>query len=208
MRTDLCAEAIRLGRLVRELMGPQPPAEATGLLALMLLHDSRRDARLDDAGDIVVLEEQDRTRWHQTQIAEALPLVEQAFRDGPGPFSCAGGDCGSALPGGATAGYRLAADPAALRCSGPDDAFPGGLAEPRGSRGHGGRPRSGADPDRRAWPQGATCRTTTCCIPRARICCVGRAHSRRRRKPTRRRSALVNNQTERRYLERRLREVS
>ena len=87
VRTDLCSEAIRLGRLVRELMAPQPPAEATGLLALMLLHDSRRDARLDEAGDIVVLEEQDRTRWHQAQIDEAIPLVEQAFRDGPGPFS-------------------------------------------------------------------------------------------------------------------------
>jgi RNA polymerase sigma-70 factor (ECF subfamily) len=87
VRTDLCAEAIRLARLVGELMGPQPPAEATGLLALMLLHDSRRDARQDEAGDMVVLEEQDRTRWHQAQIAEAIPLVEQAFRSGPGPYS-------------------------------------------------------------------------------------------------------------------------
>src|SRR5271169_2466343 len=59
VRTDLCAEAIRLGRLVRTLMAPQPPAEATGLLALMLLQDSRRDARLDEAGDLIVLEEQD-----------------------------------------------------------------------------------------------------------------------------------------------------
>src|SRR5256714_4190093 len=58
VRTDLCAEAIRLARLVRALM-PQPPAEATGLLALTLLQDSRRDARMDEAGDIVILEEQD-----------------------------------------------------------------------------------------------------------------------------------------------------
>ena len=87
VRTDLCAEAIRLGRLVRTLMGPQPPAEATALLALMLLHDARRDARLDPAGDLVVLEEQDRRRWDQAQIAEALPLVEEAFRGGPGPFA-------------------------------------------------------------------------------------------------------------------------
>ena len=87
MRTDLCAEAIRLGRLVRTLMAPQPPAEATALVALMLLHDSRRDARLDEAGDLVVLEEQDRSRWDQTQIAEALPLVEEALRGGPGPFA-------------------------------------------------------------------------------------------------------------------------
>ena len=68
-------------------MAPQPPAEATALVALMLLHDARRDARLDEVGDIVVLEEQDRGRWNQAQIAEALPLVEEAFRGGPGPFA-------------------------------------------------------------------------------------------------------------------------
>src|SRR5437870_6866231 len=72
VRTDLCAEAIRLGRVVRSLLAPQPPAEATGLVALMLLHDSRRAARLDEAGDIILLEEQDRRRWDRKQIAEAL----------------------------------------------------------------------------------------------------------------------------------------
>src|SRR5271154_4736800 len=87
VRTDLCAEAIHLGRLVRSLITPQPSAEGTALLALMLLHDARRDARIDEAGDLVVLEEQDRTRWDQPQIAEALPLVEEAFRGGPGPFA-------------------------------------------------------------------------------------------------------------------------
>ena len=87
VRTDLCAEAIRLARLVRLLMAPQPPAEATALLALMLLHDSRREARLDAAGDLVLLEDQDRGRWNRAQIAEALPLVEEALRGGPGPFA-------------------------------------------------------------------------------------------------------------------------
>ena len=87
VRTDLCAEAIRLGRLVRTLTAPQTPAEATGLLALMLLHDSRRDARLDEAGDVVLLEEQDRTRWNRRQIAEALPLAAEALRGGPGPYA-------------------------------------------------------------------------------------------------------------------------
>jgi RNA polymerase sigma-70 factor (ECF subfamily) len=82
VRGDLCAEAIRLGRLVRGLMAPQPPSEVTGLLALMLLHDSRREARLDDAGDLVVLEEQDRGLWRQDSIAEALPLVAEAIRRG------------------------------------------------------------------------------------------------------------------------------
>src|SRR5580698_1412534 len=87
VRTDLCAEAIRLGRLVRTLMAPQPPAEATALVALMLLHDARRDARSDEAGDLIVLEEQDRSRWDQVQIAEALPLVDEALHGGAGPFA-------------------------------------------------------------------------------------------------------------------------
>jgi RNA polymerase sigma-70 factor, ECF subfamily len=87
VRRDLCIEAIRLGRLVRALMTPDPPAEVTALVALMLLHDSRRDARLDTAGDLVVLEEQDRSRWNADQIAEALPLVDDALRGGPGPFA-------------------------------------------------------------------------------------------------------------------------
>jgi RNA polymerase sigma-70 factor (ECF subfamily) len=87
VRADLCVEAIRLGRLVRSLMAPQPPAEVTGLLALMLLHDARRDARSNEAGDLVVLEEQDRSRWNHQQIAEALPLLEEALRGGPAPFA-------------------------------------------------------------------------------------------------------------------------
>jgi RNA polymerase sigma-70 factor (ECF subfamily) len=87
VRADLCAEAIRLGRLVRTLFGPQPPSEVVGLVALMLLHDSRRDARSDDSGNLIALEEQDRNRWDRQQIAEALPLVEEALRGGPGPFA-------------------------------------------------------------------------------------------------------------------------
>jgi RNA polymerase sigma-70 factor (ECF subfamily) len=91
LRADLCAEAIRLGRLVRTLMTSQPQGEVIGLLALMLLHDSRREARLDEAGDLVVLDEQDRNRWNQVSITEALPLVSEALRPrsgiGPGPFA-------------------------------------------------------------------------------------------------------------------------
>src|SRR6202008_626467 len=86
VRTDLCAEAIRLARLVHALMVP-PPAEAVALLALMLLHDSRREARLDDGGDLILLEDQDRSRWNRALIAEALPLVEPGLRAGPGPFA-------------------------------------------------------------------------------------------------------------------------
>jgi RNA polymerase sigma-70 factor (ECF subfamily) len=87
IRADLCAEAIRLARLVRTLLEPHPPAEATALLALMLLHDSRREARLDEAGDLVVLEEQDRNRWNKEQISEALVLVDERFSRTAGPFA-------------------------------------------------------------------------------------------------------------------------
>lgn len=87
LRTDLSAEAVRLARLVCALMAPEPPREAKALLALLLLHDSRRDTRLDAAGDVITLDEQDRTRWDQAQIAEALPLAADALADEPGPFA-------------------------------------------------------------------------------------------------------------------------
>ncbi|MBZ5704322.1 MAG: RNA polymerase sigma factor [Acidobacteriia bacterium] len=86
VRRELCAEAIRLGRMVCELMPGE--TEARALLALMLLHDSRRDARMGGNGDIVLLEEQDRGRWHREQIREGLALVESALRDGhAGPYA-------------------------------------------------------------------------------------------------------------------------
>lgn len=78
IRNDLCAEAIRLGRLLCELLPNEP--ENFGLLALMLLQDSRRQARVDDQGQLVVLEEQDRSRWDQNEIAEGIRLVEGALR--------------------------------------------------------------------------------------------------------------------------------
>ena len=88
VRRDLCQEAIRLGRLLVELTAALAPiAEARGLLALMLLHDSRRDARTDAAGDLVLLEDQDRARWDRAQIAEALVLVPAALRGGAGRYA-------------------------------------------------------------------------------------------------------------------------
>jgi len=84
IRTDLCAEAIRLGRVLRELM-PQEP-ENLGLLALMLLHDARRAARLR-AGRLITLEDQDRSLWDQNEISEGLQLVDEALRRHfPGPY--------------------------------------------------------------------------------------------------------------------------
>jgi len=80
VRADLCNEAVRLARLVSSLMPPQSAPEAKALLALMLLHDSRRAGRETAGGDIVLLEEQDRSLWDQAQIAEGLKLVEEALR--------------------------------------------------------------------------------------------------------------------------------
>ena len=80
VRQPLTAEAIRLGRMVSQLMPAQVPVQ--GLLALMLLHDSRRRARTTAEGDIVLLEEQDRSRWDQGQIREGLALVDAALRAG------------------------------------------------------------------------------------------------------------------------------
>jgi RNA polymerase sigma-70 factor (ECF subfamily) len=75
---DLTQQAIRLGRLLDELLPGRPAVQ--GLLALMLLHDARRDARTDDAGDLVLLEQQDRARWDHAQIAEGAMLVDRALR--------------------------------------------------------------------------------------------------------------------------------
>ena len=85
IRHELCAEAIRLARTLCELL-PQE-AESLGLLALMLLHDSRRDARTSSAGELVPLDEQDRSQWDRERIREGLELVEKALRlGGIGPY--------------------------------------------------------------------------------------------------------------------------
>jgi len=80
IRRELCAEAIRLGRVLCELQPGQ--AEAQALLGLMLLHDSRRDARVSTEGELVLLEEQDRSLWHAEQIREGTEIVELALRQG------------------------------------------------------------------------------------------------------------------------------
>ncbi|WP_182906754.1 RNA polymerase sigma factor [Microbispora sp. H13382] len=85
VRHDLASEAIRLARVLVRLMPDEP--EAAGLLALMLMHHARRAARLDEAGDLVVLEDQDRGRWDAGQIAEGVALLDGALGRGrPGPY--------------------------------------------------------------------------------------------------------------------------
>jgi RNA polymerase sigma-70 factor, ECF subfamily len=85
IRRELCAEAIRLARMLREIDSPEP--ENWGLPALMLLHDSRHLARVDGAGMLVTLDEQDRSLWDRDKIREGLVLVERALRQGrPGRY--------------------------------------------------------------------------------------------------------------------------
>jgi RNA polymerase sigma-70 factor (ECF subfamily) len=102
IRQELCTEAIRLGRFLTAAM---PDArEAGGLLALMLLHDARRDARVDQQGDLVLLEDQERRLWDQTQIAEGAALLDHILRSG------------------AAGPYALQAAIAALHCQAPSPA--------------------------------------------------------------------------------------
>jgi RNA polymerase sigma-70 factor (ECF subfamily) len=88
IRRELCAESIRLGRLVAALLPDLP--EATALVALMLLTDARKTARVDDDGDLVLLEDQDRAKWDRAEIDEGLELVLDALRasrGAPGPYA-------------------------------------------------------------------------------------------------------------------------
>jgi RNA polymerase sigma-70 factor (ECF subfamily) len=104
VRHDLCAEAIRLGKLVCVLMPDEP--EAFGLLALMLLQDSRRAARLSDAGELVLLDDQDRSLWDAGSIAEGLRVLARAEALGhPGPYQ---------LQAAIAAGHAQGLDPATI----------------------------------------------------------------------------------------------
>ncbi len=85
LRRELCDEAIRLARLLLALMPDE--SEVRGLLALMLLHHSRRDARVDERGDLVLLEDQDRSLWHVDEIAEGVELARAATAGGAGPYT-------------------------------------------------------------------------------------------------------------------------
>jgi RNA polymerase sigma-70 factor, ECF subfamily len=85
IRKELCLEAIRLGRVLIALMPEN--AETRGLLALMLLHDSRRGTRLDEAGELVLLSEQDRSRWDRSEIREGIEVLDEALAlNNPGPY--------------------------------------------------------------------------------------------------------------------------
>ena len=143
VRVGLCAEAIRLARVLVDLMPDEP--EACGLLALMLLHDARREARADADGNLVTLEEQDRSRWDRATIDEGLALLDGALRRGqPGRYqvhaaivACHAEAADAALDG-------LAPDRAALRRVGPPRAVAGRGTQPGGRDRDGRRSRRSA----------------------------------------------------------------
>jgi RNA polymerase sigma-70 factor (ECF subfamily) len=108
VRRELCDEAIRLTRVLRQLMPDE--AEVAGLLGLMLLHHSRRDARVDAGGGLVLLEEQDRSLWHLEEIEEGLGLAARAGAVGPyGLQAAIAAEHGRALTPGTTDWARIAA---------------------------------------------------------------------------------------------------
>ena len=122
-RAELTGEAIRLGRLLTEL---QPEPEVIGLLALMLLQESRRAARTSPTGELILLENQDRSLWNREQIAEGVALVEKALKLPPlRRLHTAGCDCGRSCGGGIDRCDRLAADCCALQPIGTNSAFAG-----------------------------------------------------------------------------------
>ena len=146
-RADLSGEAIRLGRLLVELL-PEP--EAMGLLALMLLHESRRPARTSPDGELILLDDQDRSRWDRAQIAEGAALVQRALasrRIGPYTLQAAIAAVHAEAP--AAAATDWAPDRRPLRRAGAGRAVAGGRAEPRRRGRDARRAGGGPGPDRR-----------------------------------------------------------
>jgi hypothetical protein len=178
VRGELCEEAIRLARLLVRLMPDE--VEAHGLLALLLLSDARRPARVDAAGDLVALEDQDRGRWDAERITEGVGVLERALRlPRPRRLRHPGGDRVAARPGARLAGHRLAADRRALRRARTPRRLAGCRRQPRGRRrvrrGSRGRPCAARRPDPRQPPRAlpaAARRTSRPAAPRRR--CGGR----------------------------------
>ncbi len=146
-RHDLSGEAIRLGRLLIEWL-PEP--EAIGLLALMLLHESRRAARTSPTGELVLLDDQDRSLWNRELIAEGSALVERALSVAPvRSLHPPSGHRGGARQGAHRRRDGLGPDRRAVRRAGAHRSVARGRAEPRGGGGHARRPAGRADPHRR-----------------------------------------------------------
>ncbi len=182
IRRELCAEAIRLARVVVSLLPDEP--EARGLLALMLLHDARRDARVGPAGELILLDDQDRARWDADRIAEGQALVERrARRTAARAVPAPGGHRRPPRRGDHPGRHRLAADRLAVRGAPADGAVAGRRAEPgRGGR-DGGRPGGRAGDDGRDRRQRRAGRLPVPPCSARPTCCAGSGAGRRRRSP-------------------------
>jgi RNA polymerase sigma-70 factor (ECF subfamily) len=183
VRGELSSEAIRLGRLLVELL-PEP--EALGLLALMLLHESRRGARTAPDGTIVLLADQDRSQWNRAVIAEGSALVERAItsrRFGPYTLQAAIAAVHAEAPTGAATDWP--ADRRAVRRAPARRSVGGGGAEPRGGRRHARWPGCGPRAHRRDSGPAASSRNITSRMPRVRICAAASDGSTTRARHTR-----------------------
>ena len=207
IRRELSSEAIRLARVLASLMPDEP--EVLGLLALMLLHDARREARTGPGGELVLLEDQDRAAWDRARIDEGRELLDRALRMRRlGPYQLQAAIAalhddaahGRARP----TGSEIAALYAALAA---DRAVAGRRAEP-GGRGRDGRPaRSAACGWSSGSPRRASSTSTRTSTRPGPTCCGGSAASTRPARPTRRARELTANEAEQAFLDRRIAEV-
>ena len=150
LRTDLCLEAVRLARALAELMPDEP--EVLGLLALLLLTEARRPARVGPAGELVLLAEQDRSLWNRELIAEGHELVRRCLRrNQPGPYQIQAAINAVHTDGD---GHRLGAGAGALRPAAAAHPDPDRRAQPRGRGRRGARTGAGAGHHRRPRPPG------------------------------------------------------
>ena len=183
VRDGLSVEAIRLSRILTRLMPDEP--EALGLLALMLLHHSRSATRVDDAGEMVPLEEQDRTRWDREAIAEGVALLQSALRSRQTrSLPVAGGYSGVPRHRPQGGRYRLGPDRRPLRGARRGGGFPRRQAEPGGGRGDGRGPSRGPGAGGVRSKRPGSWPATICCPPRARTCSAASDAPKRQQPPT------------------------
>ena len=204
-RHDLSGEAIRLGRLLVDLL-PEP--EAIGLLALMLLQESRRAARTSPTGELVLLDDQDRSLWNREQIAEGSALVERALASRRfGPYTLQAAIAAVHADAATRRRHGLGRDRRPLRRAAARRPVAGGRAEPRGGGGDARRPGGGPRADRRDPRARRLCSDYHLAHAARADLCRRLGRTREARASYQRALALARQEPERRFLERRLAEL-